>query len=59
MNDSPAKTTRPALSLGLFLIKSTANLDESYFKLGPFWIDMHFVNPTANFCVKGLTSKIR
>ncbi len=41
-----------------FVIKSTADWDESYFKLGPFWIDMHIVNPTANFCIKGLTNKM-
>ena len=34
------------------VVKSTAYFGESYFKLGSKWIDLHFVKPSANFCIK-------
>ncbi|KAA0008277.1 MAG: hypothetical protein FE036_02405 [Thermoplasmata archaeon] len=34
------------------IVKSTAHFGESYFKLGSKWIDLHFIKPSANFCIK-------
>ncbi|MCD6512352.1 MAG: hypothetical protein J7K61_01955 [Thermoplasmata archaeon] len=35
------------------VVKSTANFGESYFRIGNIWFDLHFLNPSANFCIKG------
>ena len=36
------------------VVKSTAHFGESYMKFGNRWVDLHFINPSANFCIKGL-----
>ncbi|MCD6448795.1 MAG: hypothetical protein J7L58_07155 [Thermoplasmata archaeon] len=36
------------------IVKSTAHFGESYMKFGNRWVDLHFINPSANFCIKGL-----
>ena len=39
-----------------WLIKSKAQFGESYFRIGLLWLDLHFFNPSANFCVKCLSN---
>ena len=36
------------------VVKSTAHFGESYFRIGNKWMDLHFIKPSANFCIKGL-----
>ena len=36
------------------IVKSTANFGESYFRIGSKWMDLHYVNPSANFCIRAL-----
>ena len=37
-----------------WLMKSKSQLGESYFRFGSLWLDLHWFNPSANFCVKCL-----
>jgi C1A family cysteine protease len=41
-----------------YIIKSKASRGESFFQIGSYWVDLNFINPSANFCIKGLSSKI-
>ncbi len=36
------------------IVPSSASPDESYYRIGSDWHDLHEVDSTANFCIKGL-----
>lgn len=38
------------------IVKSSASFGESYYRIGPIWLDLHYFKPTANFCIKGLSN---
>ena len=38
------------------IVKSTANFGESFLRAGFKWIDLHYIRPSANFCIKGLSN---
>jgi hypothetical protein len=40
-----------------YLVKSAAEPGQSFFRSGLDWNDMYFKDETANFCIKGLTTK--
>ncbi len=41
-----------------FYVLSKANPKESYYSNDGTWIDLHSYDPSANFCIKGLISKV-
>jgi len=36
------------------IVTSTADFGESYFRVGSLWMDLHYLNPSANFCIRAL-----
>ena len=36
------------------VVKSTAHFGESYLRISNRWMDLHFIKPSANFCIKAL-----
>jgi len=40
----------------LTIVESKANPGESYYRVGPDWLDLYNFDNTANFCIKGLAT---